>query len=110
MAPPDPDPLQDLRERLRAAQEAAERLAAGRVPRQGWAAPSRREAAGEELAVLAALLQALRDLFPAELQHQLADVTRQLLLVVRALIDWWVERLDGTPRPSEPDVEDIPIA
>ena len=46
MAPPDPaDPLGELRERLRATQEAAARLAGddARVPPQGWAAPPRGE-------------------------------------------------------------------
>ena len=47
MAPPapEPDPLADLRDQLRATQEAAARLAGGtEVPPQGWA--SRADGAG----------------------------------------------------------------
>jgi hypothetical protein len=118
MAPPEPtDPLADLRARVRATQEAAERLTgggAGRVPPQGWATPPRteRDEARDEIAALAALLQALRDLVPPELQQQVTDLLRQVLLLLRAIIDWWVDRLEpGRPaaRGEETQVEDIPI-
>jgi hypothetical protein len=113
MAPPEPtDPLAGLRDQLRATREAAERL--GRehgVPPQGWATPPRPGAATahDELAALVALLHALRDLVPADLQQQLAEVVRQVLLLVRALIDRWLEHLEPE-RGAEPEVEDIPIA
>jgi hypothetical protein len=113
------DPLDELRDRVRATQAAAERLAGeaagaaraaseGRPPPAGWATPGARDAAGDDLQAIAALLGALREVVPAELQAQLAEVIRHVLLLVRALIDWWVERLDGE-RGAEPDVEDIPI-
>jgi hypothetical protein len=101
MAPPDP--LTDLRERVHAAQEAAERLAG---EARDW---PRREAA-DELDALVAMLRALRELVPAELQHQVTDVIRQVLLLLRAIIDFWVQRLDdGGTRAGEVEVEDIPI-
>jgi len=119
---PGDDPLARLRERIAATQEAAERLAGeaaearriaaeGRVPPAGWATPSDREAQREELLALAALLQALRDLVPHELQQQVTEVIRQILLLIRAIIDWWVDRLEsGRPAaPAEPAVEEIPI-
>jgi hypothetical protein len=118
MAPPQPDPadpLGELRERLRATQEAAARLAGDepRVPPQGWAAPP---GAGDgapgldtDLAALAAAVAALRELVPPELQHQVADLIRQVLLLIRAILDRWIERLEGE-RGGEPEVEDIPIA
>jgi hypothetical protein len=116
MAPPDPaDPLSDLRERLRATQEAAARLAGEepRVPPQGWASPPRADGgaagAGDELAQLVALLGALRDLVPPELQQQVTDLIRQVLVLVRAVLDRVIERLEPE-RGGEPDVEDIPIA
>jgi hypothetical protein len=113
MAPPDPaDPLSDLRERLRATQEAAARLAgeAPRVPPQGWAAPPRTDGdTGDELAQLVALLGSLRELVPPELQQQVTDLIRQVLLLVRAVLDLVIERLEPG-RGGEPDVEDIPIA
>jgi len=109
-----PDALDDLRERLRATREAAERLAEEppRVPPQGWATPPRAEGGGgadADLAALVALIQALRDLVPPELQQQVTELIRQVLLLVRALVDHWIERLDGE-RGGEPEVEDIPIA
>jgi hypothetical protein len=109
-----PDPLDDLRERLEATREAAERLAGDppRVPPQGWATPPRADgadAANDDLAALVALVQALRDLVPPELQEQVTELIRQVLLLVRALLDHWIERLEGE-RGGEPDVEDIPIA
>jgi hypothetical protein len=119
------DALGDLRARISATQEAAERLAGeaqraaraasgGRVPPQGWAAPQDRAARQEEAQALLALLQALRELVPAELQAQLTEVVRQVLLLLRALIDWWVEQLEANPRPPGrrpgEGPQDIPIA
>lgn len=123
--PDDPDdPIADLRERIRATQEAAERLAgeaadarrtwaSGDVPPAGWATPHEHRERSDEVQALAALLQTLRDLVPAELEEQVREVLRQVLLLVRALIDWWVERIDGAPRAAAaaagPSVEDIPV-
>ncbi|MGX6449142.1 hypothetical protein ACVU7I_13910 [Patulibacter sp. S7RM1-6] len=124
--PTPDDPLDDLRDRIAATQEAAERLheqaagaradeQAGRVPPNGWATPEDRQERADEVHALAALLRSLRDLVPAELQGQLTDLVRQLLLLVRAIIDWWVERLgfedeDDASAPGRgPRVEDIPI-
>jgi hypothetical protein len=118
MGPPEPaDPLADLRDRLRATQEAAARLAGseGGVPPQGWAAPPRSDSASggsgsdDELAQLVALLGSLRELVPPELQQQVTDLIRQVLLLVRALLDHVIERLEPE-RGGEPEVEDIPIA
>jgi hypothetical protein len=44
---------------------------------------------------------------PREVQDQFQALVRELLLTLRALIDWYLERLDGAP--AEPRVEDIPI-
>jgi hypothetical protein len=107
MAPPAPmptdDPLDALRERIRATQEAAERLAADSVPR------TEREDTVREAQALVALLQTLRDMVPPELWQQIRDLIRQLLLLIRALIDWWVDRIDDGPRGAAPEVEDIEI-
>jgi hypothetical protein len=54
-----------------------------------------------------ALLDGLRGMVPRELQGQFNALLREVLLTLRALIDWYLERLDG--RPSERRVEDIPI-
>jgi hypothetical protein len=105
------DPLEELRERVKATQEAAERIMSEKVPPRGWATPP--SAAGEttsEMQALVALLESLRDLLPPELREQVTALVKQLLLVLRALIDWLVDRLEHGPRGAAPEVEDIPIA
>lgn len=122
------DPLADLRARIAETKAAAERLHAqaedaratadrGEVPPNGWATPGERGARADEVHALAELVRALRDLVPTELQGQVTEVLRQLLLLVRAIIDWWVDRLElestgPAPRPTTGPgarVEDIPI-
>jgi hypothetical protein len=44
---------------------------------------------------------------PGELRDQFNNLVRELLLTLRALIDWYLERLPGTKPESK--VEDIPI-
>jgi hypothetical protein len=108
---PDPDPLDDLRERVRATTEAAERIMREQVPPGGWATPpSEAGPATSEMQALVALLESLRDVLPPELRTQVTELVRQLLLVLRALIDFLVDRLEHGPRGSEPEVEDIPIS
>ena len=103
MAPPDP--LTELRERVVAAQAAAERLA-GEARDHARERP--RQDARDELDALVVGLRALRELVPPELQQQVSEVIRQVLLLLRAVIDFWVDRLDA-PRPAEVEVQDIPI-
>jgi hypothetical protein len=103
MAPADP--LSELRERVQAAQAAAERLAG---EARDAASELPREDTRDELDALVALLRALRELVPSELQQQVTDVIRQVLLLLRAVIDYWVDRLDA-PRPAEVEVQDIPV-
>ena len=58
-------------------------------------------------AALFVLLDGLRRVAPRELDDQLTKLIREFLLTLRALIDWYLERLDQPRR--EPEVEDIPI-
>ena len=119
------DPIDDLRERLRATEEAARRLAgdAARAsrgagpPPQGWATPDERAERTADVQALVALLESLRELVPDELKQQVSDVLRQVLLLLRALIDWLVERMElasGEPAARRPvrdrPVEDIPLS
>ena len=60
-----------------------------------------------DLAAVLALLDALRDVVPRELGEQFNALVREVLLTLRALIDWYLERLDAPPREAK--VEDIPI-
>src|SRR5436309_13217302 len=83
---PEPgDPLEELRERVRATQAAAERIMQETVPPRGWAVPP--SAAGEattEMQALVALLRSLVDLLPPDLRHQVNELVRQLLLALPA--------------------------
>jgi hypothetical protein len=122
--PGGPDPLDELGQRVRAAQEAAERIleeagrsarqAAGdrardRPPPSGYASPGGSDGRrGAEAQALVALMELGRALVPPELRHALTELVRELLLLVRALIDWYLERLDERRR-APVEVEDIPI-
>jgi hypothetical protein len=164
---PPPDPLDALSDRLRAAQDAAERLVreateaatqaardpssaggepstpgpsptgggpagpgpgapgagpsspgpgaagsgpSGRPPPRGYATQGSGEARVQsaEAQALAALIDLGRTVVPPELRRQLADLIRELLLLVRAVIDWYLERLEQG-RHAATEVEDIPI-
>jgi hypothetical protein len=51
----------------------------------------------------------VRDLLPEDIQRQITELMRQLLLLLRAVIDWAVSRIEGGPRGRDVQVEDIPI-
>jgi hypothetical protein len=121
---PSADALRRLEERLDAASEAAERLfadaaarATGRPPAAGWqqpgtdgdpAAGAGGSLFGTDADVLLGLVAALRDRIPPDLQHRLAEAVREVLLALRALIDWYLERTER--RAAAPtEVQDIPI-
>jgi hypothetical protein len=55
-----------------------------------------------------ALLDSARGSLPPELARQLADALRDLLLALRAILDYSIARLERPP-PDEPQVEDIPV-
>jgi len=119
---PAEDALSRLEDRLERASEAAERLiadaaerASGKPPPAGWQQPeseddrrrSHQRAAGD-IEQLLGLLHSLRELIPSELQRRLAEALREVLLALRALIDWYLER--AQMRHAEPvEVQDIPI-
>jgi hypothetical protein len=125
--PKPPDPLESLSERVRHAQETAERLvreanaeaqrAADEGARQGRRPPPRGYAVPEDegrsttadLQALVALLDLGRTLVPPELREQIAQLVREILLLVRAIVDWYLERLDER-RKAPVEVEDIPIS
>ncbi|MET0600387.1 MAG: hypothetical protein ABW167_00175 [Baekduia sp.] len=116
MAEPEPIRLDELRARLRETQAAAERLA-GQIPAQGWASGRERTETAEEIQALVSILSALRAAVPDDLWEQVREIVRQLLLLLRALLDLVVERLGaderaggaGTARPGGSGLQDIPI-
>jgi hypothetical protein len=122
--PDDQDALRAMREHLDEAHAAADRLvheaqrqaeeAKGTprepVPPRGWDSGHGEASGALDLHALLALLDAVRDAVPAELSRQFAEALRQLLLALRALLDWYIERL-GEPAPGRAsvEVEDIPL-
>jgi hypothetical protein len=111
--------LRRLEERLDRASDAAERLiaeaaaqatagATRRPPPAGWQAPEPDEDGRRDVELLAHVVQSLRELIPPDLQRRLAEALRELLLALRALIDWYIERSER--RRAQPiEVQDIPI-
>ena len=73
----------------------------GAIPPPRYAAPRL------DFGPLFMLLDAVRRGLPHELEEQFSALLREILMTLRALIDWYLERLER--RPSEPQVEDIPI-
>jgi hypothetical protein len=111
--------LRRLEERLDRASDAAERLIAeaaaqakaprteGRPPPAGWQAQGDGEGRADA-DLIVQVVESLRELIPPELQRRLAEALRELLLALRALIDWYVDRLERH-RAEPAEVEDIPI-
>ena len=60
-----------------------------------------------DLSALLVALEGMRGMVPRELTSQVNALVRELLLTLRALIDWYLARLE--PRPGGPEVEEIPI-
>jgi hypothetical protein len=124
--------LRRLEERLDEASETAQRLMAEaaeaaarrpqadreangqratRPPPSGWQAPEgdrRRPTPGAELDALIGAIRSVRELVPPEVVQRLAEAVKEVLLALRALIDWYIERLERR-RAEPPPVEDIPI-
>jgi hypothetical protein len=130
---PGGEDVSDLRRHIDAAHAAADRLVQeahgraqeadrafrerlGDVPDRGWAVGEEHRpptSGPSELQLVLRLLEAVRDAIPPELTAQLAEAVRELLLAVRALIDWYLDRLEQAARPGRGGgerVEDIPIA
>jgi hypothetical protein len=53
------------------------------------------------------MIDAVRSALPKDLERQFETLVREILMTLRALIDWYLDRLDKPRR--EPDVQDIPI-
>ena len=108
-----PDPLDAVREAerlVREATERAERLAAD-VPPRGYEEPrSGAGAAFPDLSAVTGLLELARSSLPPELQRQVAQALRELLIALRAVLDYSIDRLEPGPPPPSAPVEDIPIS
>ena len=109
MAEPDRAQFEEAERLVREAQRAAEEAAARAVPPRGWSVPGEeRSSAFPDLAQLTALIESLRGVVPPDLARQLADALRELLIALRAVLDWYIARLEP-PDPPDSDVQDIPV-
>jgi hypothetical protein len=122
--PPVQEALGRLEERLDRASQAAERLLAdaaervtsggeaGKPPPAGWQQPASEEEPPPPLFadadLLLGLFSAVRDRIPPDLQQRLTEAVREVLLALRALIDWYLERTERA-RTGSAEVQDIPI-
>jgi hypothetical protein len=100
-----------MREAQRAAEAAAAAAAASaEVPPRGWDVPheSRGPAPFPDLTALVGLVESLRGAVPPELLQQLTDALRELLIALRAILDYSIARLEP-PAVRAVEVEDIPI-
>ncbi len=77
------------------------------VPPGGWEVPPELPE-DQDADALAALIEQLLMLVPAEVRDRLVEAVRQLLEALRALLDWCVERLGRQPAAAA-EVHDIPI-
>ena len=121
MADERAEALRRLEERLSDVSQRAERLMretaeepgeAPKPPPAGWQAPADGRAPssiGNELEALLAAVRSLRELVPPEVPQRLAEALKELLLALRGLIDYYLERLDRR-REEPPQVTDIPIS
>jgi hypothetical protein len=122
-----PETLRRIEQRLAAASDAAERLIAEaaraepgahgnpreKPPPAGWQVPSpdsERSArlGARELELLLAGVRLMGEVVPAEVLERLTAALRELLLAARALIDFYLERLERPPS-GPTGVQDIPI-
>ncbi len=85
---------------------------AGKPPPAGWQQPGPERGAASPLLgdgdLLLGLFGAVRDRIPPDLQQRLAEAIREVLLALRALIDWYLERSERA-RSGPAEVQDIPI-
>jgi len=113
MSEPDREAYEAAERLVREAQARAEeaaRTAGGEVPPNGWAtgADDAGSTAFPDVTALLALIESMRGAVPPDLAQQLTDALRELLIAIRAVLDYSIERLER-PAQGEREVEDIPI-
>ncbi len=104
-ADPDPD-LAELERRLEQAAAAASALLTDGPPDGGWQRPEDEGSATDD-DTLARFLARLVEMVPPEVRERLVAAMHELLMALRALLDWYLERNEWRASPVE--VRDIPI-
>jgi hypothetical protein len=105
------DAVRDAERLVREATERAQEMA-GEVPPRGYEEPRAGESAPPfpDLSALAGLVELARSSLPPDLQRQLQQALRELLIALRAVLDYSIDRLEPGPEPPSATVEDIPIS
>ena len=98
-----------VREASRQAEDAAHAAESEEVPPRGWDAPPPTRPPLTDLQAIVGLIDTLRRSIPPEITRQIAEALRDLLLALRALIDWYLERLGKGDGSDDRSVEDIPL-
>lgn len=98
--------LRRLEARLEQASGAAERLIAEAA--ESISGRGARDAPLIDEDLLHQLTDRLREVISPELQRSLAEALRELLLALKALVEWCLERLERR-RTAPVEVRDIPI-
>jgi hypothetical protein len=105
------DPIREAERLVREATQRAEEAAGSSgAPPRGFDVPH--GAGGNpfpDLSSLNALVDLARSGLPPDLQRQLQQALRELLIALRAVLDYSIDRLEPSPPQSAP-VEDIPIS
>ena len=102
------DPIADAERLVREATARAEEAARESVPPHGYDSPRAQQSPFPDLSSLNSLLDLARQSLPPELQRQLQQALRELLIALRAVLDYSIDRLEPAP-PESVQVEDIPI-
>jgi hypothetical protein len=106
------DAIREAERLVREATQRAEEAAGQSLPPRGYDVPRREGASGPafpDLSSLNAILELARQGLPPDLQRQLQQALRELLIALRAVLDYSIDRLEPAPPESTP-VEDIPIS
>jgi hypothetical protein len=78
------------------------------VPTNGWDSPG--EEPPDDADALSQIVRALLEVIPPDVQARMLDAVRDLLQALRALIDWWISRLEcRSAGGGPPEVRDIPV-
>jgi len=112
--PEDPlDAVRDAERLVREATERAEQLGS-EVPPRGFESHGGGGEPGAppfpDLSSLTGLMELARSSLPPDLQRQLQQALRELLIALRAVLDYSIDRLEPGPEPPSSTVEDIPIS
>ena len=107
------DPMREAERLVReATARAREAAGEGAVPPRGYDAHPRPDGSSSpfpDLSSLNSLVELARSGLPPDLQRQLQQALRELLIALRAVLDYSIDRLEPEPPESAP-VEDIPIS